>query len=567
MPADPAPASGSAGPDHRPVLLVASRDALARDQLRAALEPRYRHHYRVEVLDDPGAVDAALTSITASGCMVALVLVGFGPGDEDGLDVLASVGRSHGDPSRVAAVRWGDWETAEPIFEAIALGRLDKWLTRPEVDPDEEFHRNVTEMLEQWRSRTGSGFHAVRVIGPTWLPRCQELRDTFRRNRIPLLFVDSDSEAGSDMLGALGVEEPGLPLVVLRFTPEQQVLQDPTDLDIAIAFGLMEQVDPETVYDVVIVGSGPAGLGAAVYAASEGLRTLVVEAEAIGGQAGTSSLIRNYLGFPTGLSGGRLTFAAYQQAWAFGTDFQFMRHAASLQRDGDVLRLGLSDGSAITTRTAVVATGATYRRLGVPALEDLVGRGVFYGAAVSEARAMRGRHVFVVGGGNSAGQAAVFLSREADSVTLLVRRAGLEETMSDYLVRELDALPNVDVRGRVQVVDGKGEDFLEAVVVRDLDTGLEETREGVLFVLIGSEPRTDWLAGSVELDPGGEILTGDDLPDGDPTRPELESSMPGVFAVGDVRSGAVKRVAAAVGEGARVVTLIHKHLHQRRTGA
>ena len=283
-------------------------------------------------------------------------------------------------------MRWGDWETAEPIFEAIAVGRLDKWLTRPEVEPDEEFHRAVTEMLEQWRSRTGTGFHAVRMIGPTWSARCQSLRDTFRRNRIPLLFVDSQTEAGQTMLTDLGLRQPQLPVVQLRFTPDQKVLEDPSDLDIAIAFGLMEQVDPETVMDVAIVGSGPAGLGAAVYAASEGLRTVVVESEAIGGQAGTSSLIRNYLGFPTGLSGGRLTFAAYQQAWAFGTDFQFMRAATSLERDGDLLRIGLSDGSAIRARTVVVATGATYRRLGVPALEELVGRGVFYGAAVSEAR-------------------------------------------------------------------------------------------------------------------------------------------------------------------------------------
>jgi thioredoxin reductase len=556
MPAEP----DTTGHDHRPVVICASRDVQAREQLSAAMEPRYGRHYRVEVLDDPGDIGEALRTATARGCMVALVLAGFGPGDEDGLDALAAVGRSHGDPLRVAVVRWGDWRTADPIFEAIALGRLDTWLTRPEVDPDEAFHRTVTEMLELWRSRTGSGFHAVRIIGPTWSPRCHSLRDTFGRNRIPMMFVDSETDVGRDMLATLGLEDPALPVVVLRFTPEQQVLQDPTDLDIAIAFGIMDQVDSETVHDVVIVGSGPAGLGAAVYAASEGLRTLVVEAEAVGGQAGTSSLIRNYLGFPTGLSGDRLTFAAYQQAWAFGTDFQFMRSATSLSRDQGLLRVGLSDGSTITSRTVVVATGATYRRLDVPALEGLIGRGVFYGAAVSEARAMRGRHVFVVGGGNSAGQAAVFLSREASQVTLLVRRHGLAETMSDYLVRELEALPNVDVRGRAQVVDAHGEEFLEAVVVRDLDTGAEATHEGVLFVLIGSDPRTAWLAGSVELDSGGAVLTGTDLPDGDPSRPDLESSMPGVFAVGDVRSGAVKRVASAVGEGARVVTLIHQHL-------
>ena len=559
MSTEPAGATHTEG-DGRPVLLCASRGEQIRAQLAAHLTARYDHHYRVETLDDPGQVSAALAAVTDAGCMAALVLVSFGPGDEDGLDVLASVGRQHGDPYRVAVVRWGDWHTAEPIFQAIALGRLDRWLTRPEVDPDEEFYRGVNELLEQWRSRTGTGFHAVRVIGPQWSARCQALRDTFSRNRIPLLFVDSETEAGAEALTMLGLESPTLPVVVLRFTPEQQVLQDPTDLDIAIAFGLMEQVDPETVFDVVIVGSGPAGLGAAVYSASEGLRTLVVEAEAIGGQAGTSSLIRNYLGFPTGLSGGRLTFAAYQQAWAFGTTFQFMRHATSLEPHGDLLRLSLSDGSTITSRTVVVATGAAYRRLDVPALEELVGRGVFYGASVNEARAMKGRHVFVAGGGNSAGQAAVFLSRFADQVTVLVRRAGLTETMSDYLVRELAALPNVDVRGRVQVVGGEGAEFLRALVLRDLDDGTEETVEGVLFVLIGSTPHTEWLAGSLALDQWGSVLTGDDVPDSERRLGDLESSMPGVFAVGDVRAGAVKRVASAVGEGARVVTLIHRHL-------
>ena len=558
--------------DAHPVLIFASRDEQLRRRVAAQLTSRYEHDYRVQVLEDPAEVASALAAVSEADWRAALVMVGYGARDEDGLEVLAGVGRRHGDPTRVAVVRWGDWQTAEPIFDAIAVGRLDKWVTGPEVEPDEEFHRTVTELLEHWRSRTGTGFHAVRMIGSTWSPRCHELRDTFRRNRIPLLFVDSQTEAGQTMLDDLGLVSPRLPVVQLRFTPDQTILEDPSDLDIAIAFGLMEHVDPDVVVDVAIVGSGPAGLGAAVYAASEGLRTVVVEAEAIGGQAGTSSLIRNYLGFPTGLSGGRLTFAAYQQAWAFGTDFRFMRAASSLERDGDLFRLGLSDGSAITARTVVVATGATYRRLGVPALEQLVGRGVFYSAAVSEARAMRGRHVFIAGGGNSAGQAAVFLSRYADRVTLLVRRAGLRETMSDYLVRELAALSNVDVRSRVQIVDGIGDDVLEALVLRDLDDGTEEHVTGVLFVLIGSEPRTDWLGGALALDQWGSVLTGEHVPVGeateDPTarpaegrpRGDLETSVPGIYAVGDVRAGAVKRVAAAVGEGARVVILIHQHL-------
>ena len=319
------------------------------------------------------------------------------------------------------------------------------------------------------------------------------------------------------MLGALGLEPPQLPVVVLRFTPEQQVLQDPSDLDIAIAFGLMEQVDPETVFDVVIVGSGPAGLGAAVYAASEGLRTLVVEAEAIGGQAGTSSLIRNYLGFPTGLSGGRLTFAALPAGLGVrhrpSSSCAHARVAAARRRPaaaGAVRRQHDHDAGRSSSppgrRTAASAC---------PPSRTCRAAACSTARPVTEARAMRGRHVFVAGGGNSAGQAAVFLSRDADQVTVLVRRAGLAETMSDYLVRELAALPNVDVRGRVQVVGGEGEDSSSALVLRDLDDGTRRPVEGVLFVLIGSAPRTDWLAGSLELDPWGAVLTGDDVPDSD----------------------------------------------------
>ena len=297
--------------------------------------------------------------------------------------------------------------------------------------------------------------------------------------------------------------------------------------------------------DVAVVGAGPAGLGAAVYAASEGLNTVVVQHEAVGGQAGSSSLIRNYAGFPMGVSGSRLTFNAFQQAWAFGTTFYFVRRATGLATEDALHRVALDDGSSVLARTVVVATGASWRRLGVPALERLVGRGVVYGAAVSEAPAMRGRHVFVVGGANSAGQAAVYLSRYADRVTLLVRRSTLAETMSDYLVREVEALPNVDVRYRVQVVDGRGTDFLESFTLRHLDTGAEEEREGVLFALIGSEPRTDWLEGTLAREQHGSLLTGTALLAGDVTpawplaRPPamLETSSPGVFAAGDVRAG------------------------------
>ena len=549
----------------RAALVVVTRDDEARATVTRELERRYGLDYRIVSCADPA--DAA-ERLVAADLPAAALFGGMGGADPDGLTVLRGLHGHHPGAMAVAVVRWGDWETASPIFEAVTLGQLDRWLTAPEVLGDEEFHKAVTDILEEWSARQGGGFEAVRMIGDRWSERAQHLRDSFTRNRIPLGFYDADSPEGRSMLAALNLAEPRLPVVQLRFRPQRPVLEDPTDLDIAQAFGLFTALDTSAVFDVVVVGSGPAGLGASVYAASEGLKTVVLEHEAVGGQAGTSSMIRNYPGFKDGISGNRLAFSALQQAWAFGSTFHFMRSGQGITREDGLLRLALSDGTTVTTRTVVIATGAAWRRIGVPELEALTGRGVFYGAAVSEAPAMRGRHVFVVGGGNSAGQAAVHLSRYADKVTVLIRRPTLVETMSDYLIRELDALPNVAVRGRAQVVGGTGGDFLETITVRDLDTGAETVENGVLFVLIGSEPRTDWLDGALARDRWGFLVTGPELAAGGVTpawpleRPPavLETSMPGVFAAGDVRAGSVKRVASAVGEGALAVTLVHAHL-------
>jgi thioredoxin reductase len=527
------------------------------------------------VVSCPTARGVADELVARGGPEVAALFGGVGDDDPDGLAVLRSLHAAHPEAMAVALVRWGAWETARPIFEALTLGEVDRWLPGPEAHGDPEFHRLVSEFLDEWSSRQGGGFEAVRMIGDRWSPRAQQLRDQFTRNRIPLGFYEAGTDEGRAVLAGLGLESPRLPVVVLRFRPERPVLEDPGDLELAEAFGLFEPLDPTAVYDVVVVGAGPAGLGAAVSAASEGLSTLVVEPEAVGGQAGTSSLIRNYPGFPTGVSGNRLAYSSFQQAWAFGTTFHFMRHAQGLRGADGLHVLELSDGTAVTSRTVVLATGASWRRIGVPELEALAGRGVFYGAAVSEAPAMRGRHVFVVGGGNSAGQAAVYLAKYADRVSVLVRRPSLTETMSDYLIRELEALPDVDIRPRVQVVGGSGTEFLESFVVRDLDSGAETTEAGVLFLLIGSEPRTEWLAGTLARDRWGFLVTGPALgADGtDPAWPLerppalLETSTPGVFAAGDVRSGSVKRVASAVGEGALAVTHVHAHLAAARAAA
>jgi thioredoxin reductase len=564
------PVQGDAG-GAQAAIVVACRDAEARETLNRELSKRYGADYQIVVCGQPAELELRMRDLLDAGTPVALVIGGVGAQDTDGIEVLAAIRAMDPTVSRVAAVRWGEWETARPTFDAAALGKIDHWLPWPVQSPDEEFHRSITEFLSEWSNRCGGGFEAVRVIGEQWSARSQELRDTFARNRIPIGFYDAASEPGRRMLRELGSESPALPVVVIRFGAKRSALVNPSNLEIADAFGLMTPIPAEEVFDVAVVGAGPAGLAAAVYGSSEGLRTVVVEREAVGGQAGTSSMIRNYPGFSQGISGSRLAQETWQQAWAFGTTFVYMCQAEGLSSEGGHYRLGLSNGSTLASRTVVVTTGAMYRRLGVPNLEALQGRGVFYGAGVSEAPAMRGRNVFVVGGGNSAGQAAMHLAKWATQVTVLVRGESLTESMSDYLIREIDAAPNVGVTYGVQVVGGTGTGHLESLMLEDRKSGTHrDVPADALFVLIGSRPRTQWLGESVARDQWGFILTGPDLV-GEvgggwrvdrPPLP-LETSLPGVFAAGDVRRGSVKRVASAVGEGAITIPLVHRFLEAR----
>jgi thioredoxin reductase len=484
------------------------------------------------------------------------------------IEVFAAVRPVEPTALRVAAVRWGDWAASQPVFDALTLGKVDHMAIGPEGSPDEEFHRSITEYLSEWSSRRGGGFEAVRLIGEQWSARSQELRDDFARYQIPAGFYDVGTARGREMLDELGLSSPDLPVVVLRFAAQHSTLANPTDIEIAEAFGLLTPVSADDVCDVAVVGAGPAGLAVAVYASSEGLRTVVVESGPIGGQAATSSLIRNYPGFPQGVSGSTLTSQTFQQAWSFGTKFLFLRQVTSLSAHDGHYRLGLSDGNALSARTVVIATGAAYTELGVADLEDLHGRGVFYGAAVSEAPAMRGQKVFVVGAGNSAGQAAIHLAKWADQVTVLVRGESLAQSMSDYLIRMIGAVPNVDVTYGVQVAGGAGTDRLESLVLEDRASGrrLDVPADG-LFVLIGSQSRTDWLGETLMRDAEGFILTGPDMLEEVATRwpllrpPSLhEASLPGVFAAGDVRRGSVKRVGSAVGEGAVTIPQVHAFL-------
>jgi thioredoxin reductase len=560
-----AAAAGEAG-DARAAIVIVSRDPGAREILHRELSKRYGADYQILACGRPGELAAWLRDLRTAGLPVALVIGGVGGEDRNGIEVLAAVRAIDATALRVAAVRWGDWESRRSVFDAVAVGTLDHWVIRPVQAPDEEFHRAVTEFLREWGSQRGGGFEPVQVIGQRWSARSQELRDLLARHRIPAGFYDAASGPARQLLGELGLASADLPVVVLRLAAGRPALVNPSNAEIADAFGVMTPIAPGEVFDLAVVGAGPAGLAAAVGASSEGLRTVVLEHEAVGGQAGTSSMIRNYPGFSQGISGARLAQETWRQAWTFGTTFVYMRQAEALTATDGHHRLRLSDGSVLTARAVIVATGAAYQRLGIPALEDLQGRGVFYGAAASEAPAMRGKTVFVVGGGNSAGQTALHLAKWADKVTVLVRAPSLTSTMSDYLIRQIGAAPNIDVRHHVQVAGGTGTGHLESLVLADAASRARRSVPAdALFVLIGAQPRTQWLGQAIARDRRGFILTGPDLPAGarwPPGRPPLplETSLPGVFAAGDVRRGSVNRVAAAVGEGAATIPLVHRYL-------
>jgi thioredoxin reductase (NADPH) len=467
----------------------------------------------------------------------------------------------------VLLTTFGDEAAAESLHRALALGEIDQYVQKPWRSPEEWLYPQLGDALARWWRANRPQFERVRVVGPQWDGRSHELRDLGTRNAIPFGFYPTDSLDGQRLLGEHLADAQQDSILVLV---DNKILVDPSNDEIAEALGLATQAGLPG-YDVTIVGAGPAGLAAAVYAASEGLRTVVIEPEAVGGQAGTSAMIRNYLGFPRGVSGQELAVRAADQALQFGAKIVYTKSVTGLRAEGSNRNVTLSDGSEITSRAVVLATGVAYRRLAIPALERLVGKGVFYGA-VSEARAMRGEEVFIVGAGNSAGQAALHLAEYAARVTMLVRGDALADTMSTYLIDELEAAANVEIRVGTTVVDGHGDHRLRELVLKDQATGRVETvSAAALFVLIGAHPRTDWLDGTVMRDDRGYIVTCRELsphydpvgglwPRRDRSPFPLETSLPGVFAVGDVRHNSTKRVAAAVGAGATAIASVHAYL-------
>lgn len=545
----------------QPVLLAIEDDQDALIDIERELRDRYDRSYTVECTRSPERARELLGELAAAGTDVALVLAAQWLQGSTGSSLLDGVRELHPHARRALVIGWGEWgekALGDAIFEGISHGRFDHYVIRPSCTPDEQFHTAISGLLLEWSEERRTSPYTVHVVGASWSGRAYELRETLQHCAISHDFCLADTERGRAFVESAPAGSE-LPLVVM---PNGIVLSNPSNAEIALAAG--SPVDPaEMESDVVIVGAGPAGLSAAVYGASEGFDTLVVDKGGIGGQATSSSLIRNYLGFPRGLSGRRLAQAAYDQAWVFGSGFAFMQTVTGLARDGDQLVLTLSESGQIRTTAVLLAMGASYNRIGVASLEALAGAGVYYGGPTSEAPGTADCDVFVVGGANSAGQAALHLARYARTVTLVVRANSLHAGMSDYLVRQVAATPNIEVRLRTAVVDGGGDAHLEHLTLQDRATGAQETVAAqALFLLIGAHPFTEWLPSEVERDAKGFVLTGSEvLASGrwslqrEPFA--LETSMPGVFAAGDVRNGSVKRVASAVGEGSIAVQQLH----------
>jgi thioredoxin reductase (NADPH) len=523
--------------ERRPVILVVDDEADALASLTGALTRRYGADYRILSHRSAAAALADLRRLADARYPVALVIADQWMPDVSGIDVLRRAHALHPRAQRALLVEWGDRSAAPTILKGCALGQLENYLHKPFAPAEVYLYPAVGEFLADWTREHGPRLEIVRIVGADGSTRCGEIGDFLGRNGIPHGRYAPESREGARLLRNAGVTETSRPVVIL---PDGHALVDPTHAEIADALGSSNLDAP--VCDLAIVGGGPAGLAAAVSASSEGLRTLVIEREAIGGQAGTSSLIRNYLGFARGISGSDLAQRAYEQAWLFGTKFVFARAVTGLRARGVKRYIDLADGRKIEARAVLIATGAHYRRLGVPSVDRFSGAGVYY-VSPGDAKVFTGTDVVVVGGGNSAGQAVVHLARYARRVILLVRAASLEAGMSDYLVGDIRRLPNVSVRTGVEIVGGAGGAQLESIILRDRRLGTTETlATRVVYALIGASPRTEWLKDAVVRDASGYVVTGRKLMDW-PGRPtghlprSLETSLPGVFAAGDVRMG------------------------------
>jgi thioredoxin reductase (NADPH) len=544
----------------KPVLFAIDDDPEVLRAVDRDLRREYGEHYRVMRANSGQSALEALGQLKDRGTPVALFLVDQRMPHMTGVEFLEQAIPVFPSAKRVLLTAYADTDAA---IRAINTARVDYYLLKPWDPPEQCLYPVINDLLADWQASFRPPFEGVRVIGHRWSPEAFQIRDFLARHQVPYHWMDveSDPEAQKMAEGAAG-----LPLVVLA---DGTRLAQPSRAELAEKIGFKTQAE-KPFYDLVIVGGGPSGLAAAVYGASEGLRTLMVEGEAPGGQAGTSSRIENYLGFPSGLSGADLTRRGVTQAQRFGVEILTPQEAKALRAEDTYRILTLGDGREVSCHALLIATGVSYRKLDVPGVDRLTGAGVYYGAAMTEAMSCREEDVYIVGGANSAGQAAMYFSRYARRVIMLVRGDSLNKAMSQYLIDQIGSTPNVEVRAHANVAAVHGEEHLESIDVRDAESG-ETTNHPArsLFIFIGAQPRTQWLEGVVERDGRGFIPTGPALmrdgqrPKGWPLDRDpylLETSVPGVFAAGDVRQGSVKRVASGVGEGSIAISFIHQYL-------
>lgn len=549
----------------RTVILTVDDDpgvsrAVARD-----LRRRYGESHRIVRAESGESALEALRELKLRGDLVAVILADYRMPQMNGIEFLEQALDVYPGARRVLLTAYADTSAA---IDAINVVDLDHYLLKPWDPPEEKLYPVLDDLLEAWRRSDYRPVPSTKVVGHRWSARSSEVREFLARNQVPYRWYSAEEPEGQRLLAAAGHDGQRLPLVV---TPDGTPLVAPEAPELAAKVGLATTPTAD-FYDLVVIGGGPAGLGAAVYGASEGLRTVLVERSATGGQAGQSSRIENYLGFPDGVSGAQLTDRARRQAAKFGAEILTAREVTGLEVSGAARIVRFSDGSAVAAHSVILATGVSYRQLQAPGCEDLTGCGVYYGSALTEAPACQGQDVYIVGGANSAGQAAMYLSRGAKSVTLLVRGASMSASMSHYLIQQIEESPNISVRPRTVVESAHGAGHLEQLTLRDMDSGQTESVDAQwMFVFIGAAPLTDWLDATVLRDERGFILAGPDLTaDGRPPsgweldRPpyHLETNVPGVFVAGDARSESAKRVASAVGEGAMAVMLVHRYLEQ-----
>jgi thioredoxin reductase (NADPH) len=547
----------------KPVILTVDDDPLVSAAIGRDLLRHYGADYRVVRATSGAGGLEVLTHLALADEPVAMIVADQRMPRMTGIEMLAQARTHAPDAKLLLLTAYADTDVAITALNDIGL---DYYLLKPWDPPEERLYPVVDDLLDDWRQAHPEVTADLRVVGHRWSDRSHELKMFLSRNHVPYRWYDVERDPEAQRLQQLAkAEVPDLPLVLV---PDGDPLRSPSTLTLAAALGLHTTAQ-QPLYDVCIVGGGPAGLAAGVYAASEGLSTVIVEREAPGGQAGQSAAIENYLGFPRGLSGSDLAHRALAQVSRFGAEMVLARDVVGFETRGPVRAVLLEGSGEIEARTVVAATGVSYRRLVAPGLDELTGRGVYYGANASEAGQCQDEDVYVVGAANSAGQAALNFSRYAKRVVLLVRSAGLEATMSRYLVERVTSVPNIEVRTRTQVVEARGDGHLESLTLADRDSGdVEEVATSWLFVFIGAAPRTEWLGPDVVRDDHGFVLTGPELvasergPAWPLARPPfaLETSVPGVFAAGDVRLESMKRVASAVGEGAMSVYLVHRYL-------